>query len=778
MKTNKNNTQWLVWGIVILFTAGLALAESPLQIASVSVYDFYGEDRLWNPGEFVWLELELTNLSDSTFTVVYGVPDPTFDSYLHPNSNYFFDYRLSLNNAPAPGETIVWDDLECYIASDTPDGHIVTIPVSFYNQNNTFLGTDTIRVPVYGSRDNKGPFFDEPFISAYSLSVGDTITMGGKLWEAGDVYGAQAHVLDANGNIVRIAGLYDDGTHGDTLAGDRVYSGQWVIAYTGDFTVDFKGWDVYNNLGTKERFLNFSSHPVLAGDFLPVPPTGISDAIIIQNITIQGQAALPGDYIGVFDGDLCVGAATYTGTYPLTITAWIQYDLPNSNILDGAISGHPMTFKIRQESTWQILEAQPNFHEGDGTFNEGLTVVEHLSTDAIPQAITIQPGRFNMISFNIQPVDAAMQNVFNDVNQLKIVRDDAGQFYIPSYDINTIGSLQKGKGYQVLFSGDTDGTISNTGTALDPKTITLKLTSDQSYMVGFPYQTRQPAAQVFQAIQDAIAIVHDDEGGYWIPELSINTLGYIEPGKGVRLYVNEAVAFTYPELASNLGKRKFEADLQHDDTQYFSFYQSGQSEAMVIQASDFALNEGDEIAVFDGELCVGAAVFTGSFPFLIPAWEGYASYDIPGFTTGHPIELRYWNNTNKEEFALSVAFENTDTFGASPLYLLQLKEMHTSEVEPGIQPAAFALDQNYPNPFNPETTIRYHIPHTSEVRLTVYNIAGQTVRTLSEGVKQPGTYTLTWNAANEALHPVESGIYFMILEAGTFKQTRKLILLK
>ena len=88
-------------------------------------------------------------------------------------------------------------------------------------------------------------------------------------------------------------------------------------------------------------------------------------------------------------------------------------------------------------------------------------------------------------------------------------------------------------------------------------------------------------------------------------------------------------------------------------------------------------------------------------------------------------------------------------------------------------PKEFRLYQNYPNPFNPATQISYSIPRSSYVTLNVYNLLGQKVETLFEGLKQPGIYKVTFDGSGLA-----SGIYLYQLKADNFLNTKKLLLLK
>ena len=93
-------------------------------------------------------------------------------------------------------------------------------------------------------------------------------------------------------------------------------------------------------------------------------------------------------------------------------------------------------------------------------------------------------------------------------------------------------------------------------------------------------------------------------------------------------------------------------------------------------------------------------------------------------------------------------------------------------------PRAFALHANYPNPFNPSTAIRYQLAAASQVRLELYDVLGQKVRTLVHEVQPAGYYQVAWDSLNEAGAPVAAGVYFYRLQAGDFTQVRKLLLLK
>ena len=93
-------------------------------------------------------------------------------------------------------------------------------------------------------------------------------------------------------------------------------------------------------------------------------------------------------------------------------------------------------------------------------------------------------------------------------------------------------------------------------------------------------------------------------------------------------------------------------------------------------------------------------------------------------------------------------------------------------------PLVFSLSQNAPNPFNPETIISYTLPQSEQVKLVIYNVLGQEIRTLVNAFQPAGRYRVVWNSKDEFGRSVSSGVYFYQITAGKFTNTRKMLILK
>ncbi|MFC1729222.1 T9SS type A sorting domain-containing protein, partial [candidate division KSB1 bacterium] len=93
-------------------------------------------------------------------------------------------------------------------------------------------------------------------------------------------------------------------------------------------------------------------------------------------------------------------------------------------------------------------------------------------------------------------------------------------------------------------------------------------------------------------------------------------------------------------------------------------------------------------------------------------------------------------------------------------------------------PDKFALSGNYPNPFNPETNIAFELPKTERVRIDIYNILGQKVRTLVDREFKAGIRTIKWDATNDFGSKVASGMYIYRVVAGSNVASKKMMVIK
>ena len=102
----------------------------------------------------------------------------------------------------------------------------------------------------------------------------------------------------------------------------------------------------------------------------------------------------------------------------------------------------------------------------------------------------------------------------------------------------------------------------------------------------------------------------------------------------------------------------------------------------------------------------------------------------------------------------------------------------SNKEENSLIPKDVIIQQNYPNPFNPTTTLNYYLPENTNVNISIYDLGGQLVKTLVNSKQSSGNSSIQWNSTNNDELPVSAGLYFYTIQAGDFRQTKKMVLLK
>ena len=98
--------------------------------------------------------------------------------------------------------------------------------------------------------------------------------------------------------------------------------------------------------------------------------------------------------------------------------------------------------------------------------------------------------------------------------------------------------------------------------------------------------------------------------------------------------------------------------------------------------------------------------------------------------------------------------------------------------DPFLIPINFKISQNYPNPFNPSTSMNFDLPKDGLVNITIYDMMGSIVKTLVNSSQTAGFKSVQWNATNNRNESVSAGLYLYTIQAGKFRQTKKMVLLK
>jgi hypothetical protein len=167
--------------------------------------------------------------------------------------------------------------------------------------------------------------------------------------------------------------------------------------------------------------------------------------------------------------------------------------------------------------------------------------------------------------------------------------------------------------------------------------------------------------------------------------------------------------------------------------------------------------------------------------------DAYGPMTMPGGATYDALRIRKMDSTSagarllyiflaKNGASVQVGAGNSNAASSGTIAVSSVswsQPFNTAVRAPEERPASFSLAQNYPNPFNPTTVINYTIADRQAASIRVYDILGREVATLLNEVKDPGSYTVSFDGARLA-----SGLYYYRLTAGSFIATRKMLLMR
>ena len=308
--------------------------------------------------------------------------------------------------------------------------------------------------------------------------------------------------------------------------------------------------------------------------------------------------------------------------------------------------------------------------------------------------------------------------------------------------------------------------------------------------------------------QQYLIIVKTDDGKVYIPKdtnveqsREIDQIGVLEPGRGYFLGFRQAtteIDFNgwadypgWPQESIPQDPKSSQPQIASNSHFQFTEY-THWSYPVVIDTVDLEetpMAVGDEIGVFDGDQCVGASVYTGVFPMVIACWkDDIATPDIlDGYIAGNEMTFVWYDASENQEvtFVPPPMISAVEDDPVAPTHSgFGVGVYAVRSFMNGIQsvqqlPITFKLGQNYPNPFNVETVIPLELPERSNVKIDLFNIRGQLVGTVFEGIENAGWPKIQYSASN-----LSSGVYFILINAeglergGKFTDVGKMLLLK
>jgi parallel beta-helix repeat protein len=529
---------------------------------------------------------------------------------------------------------------------------------------------------------------------------------------------------------------------------------------------------------------------ILTKHFIPVwqGQNGINHMnLMVVSATFDDLPLTADDEIAVFSGSNCVGAVrltvpvdpSNTASY-LTISA-SQDDGSNN----GFLSNDTIIFKIWDEVNQKEMVTKSVIYKKDlptwlstGKFSAGATsVVGLVSYTEYTQSISLLKG-YNMISTYVKAEDPSVCSVtkpLSDQGDLIKVQDEAGNSYEDwgSFGgwINKLGSFQETEGYKIKVAENCTLQVTGRPVVL-PLDIPLKTGWN---IISFPRTDLVDAMNIIQTLIDQNKLIKvQDEAGNSIEDWGIfggwkNEVGNFVPGKAYKVKLNADAVLTIQENYTKSAVMM----AQSEQTEYFSTMAEGNGtdhmNINVVGLREAGLSVGDELAAFDGTICVGSSKISekNSIDGTISIRASFSTDDqnTDGFKEGDAIQLFAWNKLTNEESEIQTEVLNGNyLYTKNSSVLVRVKSVTTdiASLENSVTIDVF------PNPTSGKVIVRFSTLPENGSSIDILDIAGRKI----------ASRFITGTAEEFNLDGQASGLYFVKTILGSTEAIHKLIVNK
>ncbi len=478
-------------------------------------------------------------------------------------------------------------------------------------------------------------------------------------------------------------------------------------------------------------------------------------------------------------GDLVVSNSIISYDYQIANYGFTSIDIIYSNVEggwegEGNIDTDPLLDESYQP-IWTETQISPCIDSGNPN--------SPLDADGTPPDIgavyyphdyhitTATSGRYRYRSFPV--LDGIYNEGFETTYVCEAVEEQTSSFKILDQDgydnvwdeeygwTGDLDNLESVKGYKLHTVDDVE--IPTSGITL-PENTRVYLEAGRQNWIGYFPKESMSMTDAFADVSDHLLSISGEDWAWDNSNTYPSDRCGLIYGKMYVVKVDEDCDFVY-------GGGEPVIPREREKTTGFDYTETPEYTPINILSIDDP--DIEEIGIFVDGICKGATKVE-EFPLQIFAFvedENRGADDISfGFYYG---DRRY---RQTKEFA--VFDEESGAFTEKSIELKPYEFQTIRFGEADEISLTFELLSNYPNPFNPSTTISYSIPTESKVELTIYNIKGQKVKTLTNDKFDKGKHSVIWDGDDDSGKSVSSGIYFYKLKSGKESSVKRMLLLK
>ena len=390
-----------------------------------------------------------------------------------------------------------------------------------------------------------------------------------------------------------------------------------------------------------------------------------------------------------------------------------------------------------------------------------IPVILHVSEEGgIRERTLVMEGGWNLISMNVTPDDQDIRHIFEPLvenDQLIIVKDFRGRFYLPEHDFNNIPRWEVDEAYFVKVEGDARLVVEGEPIESDRP---IQLEVGWNFVAYYP-RVNTDARTGFSTIVEHLEIAKDGFGRFYMPRLDFNNIPFLCEGQGYQVRLNDDADLVW--MVDNVHRlMSSQPVFRH----FASVTPTGQNMSLLLECA--GLEPSGEIGIFNKSgLLVGSGVVDSHNRCGIAVWGDDPTTEcVDGLQENETFYPVAWNGQQQVQVDLAL-IEGVSSYRIDG-FAFGLLSSEDSEI-----PVKLALEEPYPNPFNDWTRISYKLPDARQITISLLDPGGRRIRDIVNGRLPAGSYSTSLHAGD-----LPSGVYIVLLRSEEKALFRKVLLMK
>ncbi|MFP4544026.1 MAG: YCF48-related protein [Candidatus Kapaibacterium sp.] len=392
-----------------------------------------------------------------------------------------------------------------------------------------------------------------------------------------------------------------------------------------------------------------------------VTHTGSSSVIVIPasiNPKIGTRDFQNGDAVGIFynsgHGMECAGYAVWNGSDNLSVTVWGDNARTNE-VKEGFDENEKYSLRIWDAVAGVEISATAKYSSGFDYFTDnGISIVSELLSY---KELLIELGgkRWQMISSNLEQSVTDIAQIMAPVeDNLDMMKNQAGEVYIPYENVNSIINWNKRHGYQIIMKEDDE--LSLRGVSVKPHQTAITLERLKWHIIPYLPQHSMAAETALANLGTRLTLIKDSEGRVFFPSYNIRQLQTLHPGEGYKITVNSTTSLVYPQSSPStiLQHEPAPSTIPVTGPYHFTdeYTNTGNNCTVVFESRE--ISSSGEVGIFTSDgMPAGSGIYSDGRAVITVWGDDPLTSAKDGLFPGENMMIRYYSYSDDSEYEIA-----------------------------------------------------------------------------------------------------------------------------